>query len=392
MIEKKTNFYLSFSTTLVFIFLIATPFLGTIFRWDFYSFQAENRPLAERPDLLKTPFVQWPDKITAWFEDHFGLRNTFIRRYNGISRDWFARQPNSVIMSDKGWLFITKNGAIADFMGIKVLSQTDLKELQENIEGRQKWLKNKGVGYLWVVAPNKCMIYPEELPNNLQNARGKDGIKQFMEFLDQKNSSLNRLDMRDILLKNKDAGALYFSTDTHWTPLGSFFGYQSVINAVRRQLPTVSAPIPLSICKVTSKQWTGDLVSFVGDGKNRDIKYKDVEPPEELSAKLKIVSKTRNYNNSLDNVFELLIIQNPEGKGKAVVIHDSFGKKGWRETMPLHFKETIFIVALRPEATLFESIIETFNPDIIIEEQVQRNVIYKKQATDPIWVEAFHAQ
>ncbi|MBN2684268.1 MAG: hypothetical protein JXR40_03225, partial [Pontiellaceae bacterium] len=106
----------------LFAVLISAPLLGTFFHWDFYPLQNENRPMADAPQFAEAAPSQWPEQIDAWFSDHFGFRNTFIRRYNAISRDWFDRQPERVVMTDKGWLFTSSDGAMADFMGLRVLS------------------------------------------------------------------------------------------------------------------------------------------------------------------------------------------------------------------------------------------------------------------------------
>jgi hypothetical protein len=73
----------------------------------------------------------------------------------------------------------------------------------------------------------------------------------------------------------------------------------------------------------------------------------------------------------------------------AVVLHDSFGLSGWRKFLPYQFHKTIFFVAARPEIELFEQVIDTYHPDIIIEEQVQRMILHKDQPSSKTWTEAF---
>jgi hypothetical protein len=91
-----------------------------------------------------------------------------------------------------------------------------------------------------------------------------------------------------------------------------------------------------------------------------------------------------------DNALDLLITHNPNGHGTAIIFHDSFGGVGWRKFFPHHFRKSIFLLTARAKIELFEQVIDTYHPDIIIEEQVQRNLIYKKQPTSQIWVEAFN--
>jgi hypothetical protein len=383
--EKEQARGASWPFTILFVFLISAPLIGTFMHWDFYPLQNENRPIAQIPRYTDLPVLQWPEKTTGWFNDHFGFRNTFIRRYNAISRDWFARQPNSVVISDTGWLFTSLDGALADFMGLRILSEDESKRLYESQEGKQNWLREQGIGYLWVIAPNKAVIYPEKLPEALQKARKRDGIEHFMDYLNARNSTLHRLDLRETLLKHKKDGMLYFSNDTHWNPLGSYYGYCALIEAVQRQIPKLGTPLSLADCTMIQQRWTGDLIAFVGDGKNRDIDYLQIETPK---IDLEILEKEQLPDAPTDPI-SLLVVHNPGGHGTAVVFHDSFGNTSWRKLLPYHFRKTIFLVAPRAQIELYKYAINRYNPDIIIEEQVHRNVLHKKQPESKEWSDAF---
>ena len=373
---------------LFFVFLISAPCIGTFLHWDFYPLQNENRPMAKFPLYSRLALADWPEKTTEWFDDHFGFRNTFIRRYNGVIRDWFDRRPNSVVVSDTGWLFTSLDGALADFMGLRVLSAEETSRLYESQEGKQKWLQDQGIAYLWVVAPNKAVVYPEQLPEFLQNARKRDGVEHFMEYLQTKNATLHRLDLRGAMLEHKKDGILYFSNDTHWNPLGSYYGYYALIEAVRQQLPALREPIALSECTMVQQRWTGDLIAFVGDGKNRDIDYLQIDPP---ALQLEIQEEETNPD-IVTGPTALLTVYNPKGYGTAVVFHDSFGNTSWRKFLPHHFRKTVFLVAPRPQIELYNYAIEKYHPDIIIEEQVHRNVLHKEQPESPEWYEALRKQ
>ena len=63
-----------------FILLIGLPFLGSVFDWDLYPPQNENRNLAEFPNLEKTTVETLPEEMEQYYNDHFGFRNTLIRQ------------------------------------------------------------------------------------------------------------------------------------------------------------------------------------------------------------------------------------------------------------------------------------------------------------------------
>ncbi|HSR88221.1 MAG TPA: hypothetical protein VLL07_04655, partial [Pontiella sp.] len=60
--RHKTDWLLS----LCFALLIAIPLGGSIFGWDFYEPQSENRVMATFPDLRNTPVSLLPEKMEAY--------------------------------------------------------------------------------------------------------------------------------------------------------------------------------------------------------------------------------------------------------------------------------------------------------------------------------------
>ena len=143
--------------------------------------------------------------------------------------DVFDRQSDRALEGLSGWLYLKDNGNIADFLGLRILSEKKKEKLRLTFEGRQKWLEEKGIHYLLVVPPNKPVVYPENLPEEIQADRGVDGMMQWRGYLASLSSSLHLLDLRDELIARKAKEPLYFSNDTHWSHMGSYVGYCAVI-------------------------------------------------------------------------------------------------------------------------------------------------------------------
>ena len=53
------------------------------------------------------------------------------------------------------------------------------------IEGRRDWLAERGVRYVFGLAPNKPSIYPEMLPNHIRRRRGRTRMDRFKEYLEE---------------------------------------------------------------------------------------------------------------------------------------------------------------------------------------------------------------
>ena len=78
-----------------FLYMIYAPLIMTDFSTQTVWSSTEKRRLAERPalDLRPGTLVTFPSRFEAYFNDHFGYRNLFIRRYNRIMKKYFAKSP-----------------------------------------------------------------------------------------------------------------------------------------------------------------------------------------------------------------------------------------------------------------------------------------------------------
>jgi hypothetical protein len=131
-------------------------------KWDFYPYQGENRNLAEFPNISETPANKLPEDITSWFDDHFGFRNTFIRRYNRFMDKNFSIKRSGVVTGNDGWLFLDET--VRDFMGYEKLSVARLKSISDSITAIEHMAKRLNVPVAIIVPPNKCNVYSEYLP------------------------------------------------------------------------------------------------------------------------------------------------------------------------------------------------------------------------------------
>ena len=74
-----------------------------------------------------------------------------------------------------------------------------------------------------VIAPNKNSIYPEYMPGWVKLVSKQTRLDQLSGLLADE-PGLEYVDGRLLLRPQKNTGPLYYRTDTHWTPLGAFYG------------------------------------------------------------------------------------------------------------------------------------------------------------------------
>ena len=360
--------------------------MGTIFSWDFYGVQ-DNRALAKKPDVASLKMAQIPVQFEAYMNDHFGFRNTIIRRYNKILKRYFGRKPDTVTLGQNNWLFLSET--VTDYLGYRETSKEELERWRLVLEGRYAWLAERGICYLFVLSPDKKTIYSEFLPERVSPAKGETRGEKFLGYM-QENSDVPILDLRGALFEAKRHRQVYLSTDTHWNRYGHFVGYQQLILSLKRCLPELTDPMPFDPQSFDIVPVVGDLIALGG---------LEADAYPEVDQRFKVGSKYAFEKTEIqdDWVYELLsrykdggerIVQhtyNLENKLRAVFFHDSY-MKAMPELLARHFGQ---IESLRvwAEYDILKNVAERYHPDVVIDE-VQERLLYLMPEDHPEWVAA----
>ena len=305
----------------------------------------------------------------AYFNDHFGFRKRLIR----WSQQWKSRlfrdeSGHKVIIGKQGWLYTGELQMVEHFMGIARFTPAELQAWQKVLEKRRDWLAARGIKYLFVVAPDKQDIYPENLPDWLLGA-AKPGretkLDQFLKYM-KEHSSVAIADLRPALLAAKPMAPLYLVNDLHWNTLGSFIAGQEVIRAIQRQLPELP---PLRLDDFT---WTnqptvgGDMARYLGrepvENNSFAFQLKTNLPPPRVQSLTPIdtvwsrhILLTVTENDTAPNI-------------RAVFFQDSFGVH-WIKYFGQCFRG-IFFMQERNEFNV--RIIGENQPQIVVNEMLER--------------------
>ncbi len=189
----------------------------------------ENRTLAQMPHIQKMGDLRNYNKnFEIYFNDHYGFRSYLVRLNSFLHLTAFNTSPTRrVIIGEQGWLWYDdpRDGVnLKDFYGGTNFNAEELKRIKDNILHMHKELQKIKIHFLLVVAPNKHTIYPEYLPANIQQLRGRiTQLDQVTQVLN--NSGVDFIDLRSKLLTEKERTTypLYYRTDTHWNNIGAFF-------------------------------------------------------------------------------------------------------------------------------------------------------------------------
>jgi alginate O-acetyltransferase complex protein AlgJ len=224
----------------LFLLVIALPLAANLAGDDGADAQAENRELASMPRLEATwaSLSAFPTGFSRWFEDHFGFRARLVRWY-GESRLWaLGVSPSATVVKGRdGWLFYADDGGIEDYANAQPLSAGELDAWRVTVTRTRDWLRARGIAYVFTIAPDKHVIYPDEMPPSIRRVHRTARMDQAIGIL--RAAGVAVVDSRTALLSARDHERIYFKTDTHWNDRGAFVAYRQLVAAVRAQVPAV---------------------------------------------------------------------------------------------------------------------------------------------------------
>jgi alginate O-acetyltransferase complex protein AlgJ len=356
----------------VFLFLLWAPTLDSFFDLDHSRRPGENRLPAPFPKWHEASLVEAQKYISGlddYFSDHFGFRKQLIHWFQrwkiGLYHD---HSVYKVLIGPNHWLFLGEEGMIEHFLGIMKFTPQELQAWQRVLEKRRDWLAARGVKYLFVVAPDKQDIYPEELPAWLRNAAPasrETKLDQFLKYM-QEHSTVEVLDLRPPLLAAKKTAPTYLQNDTHWNWFGGFVACQEVVKTLTKQFPDLP-PLRLEDFTWTNAPGTGgDLARMLGSDAPERNNFSFTPKPSVISPKLREMT---NCVSAWDVHKQAFISENPAPLLEtAVVFHDSFGAV-WRPFLGHSIKRIVFMSENR-EFNL--RVILENRPRIVVNEVLER--------------------
>lgn len=299
-------------------------------------YNTEKRNLENFP---KFKFGQFSDDFLQYYEDNFGLRYSFMRLASNLKIKLFKTYPKNidlkVLKGKDGWLFYKLGNEIEDFQGKVPLSNSAINEIKLRHKEITDFLNNSGAKFYVLILPDKSTVYSEFLLDGIISSKKstKTRISQLLSL------NLGFIYPKNLLLENKNKGLLYFKTDTHWTYLGAYFGYLSLMENLKNDFDIKEKPLS-SFKKEEYINKTPDLADIINIG----------EKSFEKSVKFSCNNDAHKINK------------------RVLVFGDSF-----LEYLKPYLECTFYEVKFINQPVFKKEIVENFNPDIVIMEIVQRN-------------------
>ena len=306
-------------------------------------------------------------QIDKWFADRLGLRYPLIYLGTEFHLDAFGRPlDRHIFFGPDNWMFWTEDAdrvpsTMADSRGKLQFTPAEIKRIESGLLTMRDRFAACKVPFTVVIAPNKQSVYREFV---------MDGDSPSPTRLDRLLAALSPaaraviVDTRDTIRPAKASHApvkLYNKTETHWNQLGSFYAYVAIIDALRRAISVVHPELTsITHYDVSVQPYAGgDMASFVLFSPWRF-------PDEDVSLRRKSGAQLAPEHQIHPRYS---IARNPDGRGKLLLIGDSF-TQGPVRYLRQHFAEIHRVIS----TTIDGEMVARHKPDAVLRLLVERNL------------------
>jgi len=252
---------------LLFAIAISLPGLGLLLGFGRGTIsESERRELAPWPVWAWSPvsLTNWPAAFERYFDDHFALRAELI--------DWRSRllwsglgtsASDTVIAGRDGWLFYADDGAVRDWTQEEPFPREEMEVWRQTLLKRRAFLARRGIHYLFAIAPDKQMIYPEYMPGTLRRLRDDYRADQLVAYMHETTPDFDILDLREAVRRASKAELVYHHYDTHWNDRGALAAYQAIAARLTRWFPGLT-PLERADFDTSAVVASGDATTLLG--------------------------------------------------------------------------------------------------------------------------------
>jgi len=194
----------------------------------------ENRVLAQWPEGEVTQFItadgSYGTAVEAYYNDRFGLRDLFIRTKNQIRYSVFNMTPGLYI-GDDGYLSYESLVSRVQIRN-EAMTQEQMEEMVAGFENATNYLEEKGIGFYFLIAPQKNEVFPERTESfPVQRPTPNNYEKLCSLFKESETLTGHFIDADSILVQAEEDFPTFYKTDFHWNGYGATMVYSEIVNA-----------------------------------------------------------------------------------------------------------------------------------------------------------------
>ena len=354
---------------IIFMICITMPYLLAHRDKDGRVSSMENRTLAKYPSVrLEDGSMnrEYLAQFEEWINDNLRGRAAMVEVNSALQYELFDRIVKSDVMEGKEhWLFVNDPDMIMDYQNLNLLSEQELEQYVENMQGISDYLKERGIAFYYLQCYSKSSIYPEKYVDGIKRIGNVSKADQIVNAL-QEETDVAQILVKEPLLEQADELIYFQYVDTlHWNEKGSYIGYQVLMNKLQEDFPQISI-LQESDYDIVEEERTMDLYGYeypmtemcpvyrIKNQKATEI----TETTQERWGFLHYREHTHNYTNpSCGNDLKILLIG------------DSFIRMFLKDDIAESFSETLSIDWIN--MSILDEVIEEYQPDIVVLESAQ---------------------
>lgn len=228
------------------IFVVALVIFAAVTDYNYISYYVNDVVYNEKwvPDLGRK-------NETDYMSCFFG-KEVLIDLNGGVQRLMGTPEMNEVVRLQNGHL-----------TGMKVaIAENRLIEEADDITYLYHYLKERGIPFLYVAAPDKIAKHDKELPIGYADSTNEN-LDIFLEEL--KRQGVPYIDMRDEFFDvGMDQYDYFFLTDHHWTMEGGFYAYTKIAEWLQENAGLTIDPMLTDISNYTFTHYDNAIVGSWG--------------------------------------------------------------------------------------------------------------------------------
>lgn len=270
---------------------------------------SENRQLSEFPSPKTEEGkinVEWLSQAGDYFQEHFAFRNELVTG-NALLHGRFLETSTAdgVIQGKNGWLYY--KDSLDDYLGQDLLSDRSLFNIAHMLSMTQQALEEKGVNFLFTIAPNKNSLYGDNMPYyDKLKVSGQTNRENLEDWL--KTEKVAYADLYQALMEEDEV--LYHARDSHWNNKGAALAADVLMDALGKDHDSYEGE-----SYTVRRDYTGDLDTMLyplASTADDEIYY----DKETTYATVEEIQS--NFDPRITTV-------NPVKEGSLVMYRDSFG-------------------------------------------------------------------
>ena len=270
---------------------------------------SENRQLSEFPSPKTEEGkinVEWLSQAGDYFQEHFAFRNELVTG-NALlhGRLLETSTADGVIQGKNGWLYY--KDSLDDYLGQDLLSDRSLFNIAHMLSMTQQSLEEKGVNFLFTIAPNKNSLYGDNMPYydklKVSDQTNRENLESWLTT-----EKVAYADLYQALMEEDEV--LYHARDSHWNNKGAALAADVLMDALGKEHDSYEGE-----SYTVRRDYTGDLDTMLyplASTADDEIYY----DKETTYATVEEIQS--NFDPRITTV-------NPVKEGSLVMYRDSFG-------------------------------------------------------------------